>query len=169
MNDVYCVYIVKRKLTKTALLARYIVVFSGLTVTFLGTLILAGMGFAGGFLFLYLGRVVFRNTSTEYEYIFVSGDLDIDIIYGKFKRKKARRFNMHKMEIMAPLGSDKLDYYDKNRKLKVMDYSSGYKDRNKYVIIMPMSEGIVGKVIFEPNEKILEAIKLIEPGKVHLN
>lgn len=169
MNDTYCELIVKRRVGNTALLCRFLVIMATIVAMFYGVLIFRILGImAGGFL-IYLDMIVFRNTDMEYEYQFICGELDIDCIYGKRKRKRARRFDMKSIEVLAPLNSDKLAYYNNNGKLKVMDYSSGYPDRQRYAFILPVEEGATAKVIFEPNEEMVNAIKNIAPSRVHLN
>ena len=166
MNDTYCELIVKRKIGSTALVCRFLVVIATTIAMLFGMLLLQIYGLIAGFFLIYLDIIVFRNTDTEYEYQFISGDLDIDCIYGKMKRKKARRFDMKKIEVLAPLNSDKLSYHNNNGKLKVMDYSSGYTDRQRYAFIIPVEEGATAKVIFEPNEEMVNAIKTVAPSKV---
>ena len=50
-----------------------------------------------------------------------------------------------------------------------MDYSSGYADRQKYAFIIPIEEGATAKVVFEPNEEMLNAIKTFVPSRVFLS
>lgn len=169
MNDTYYEMIVKRKIGNTGLLCRFLVIIATVIAISLGVLVLGMYGVMAGILFIYLDIVVFRNTDTEYEYQFISGDLDIDVIFGKMKRKRARRFDMRKMEILAPVGSDRLSYYSNNNRIKVLDYSSGYSDRDKYAFITTIGEGQTTKVIFEPDEKMIETIKSVLPSKVHTN
>lgn len=166
MNDTYCELIVKRRTGNTALLCRFLVVVATVIAMLLGFAMFHIFGIMAGCFLVYLDIIVFRNTDTEYEYQFISGDLDIDCIYGKMKRKKARRFDMKSIEVLAPLNSDKLSYHNNNGKLKVMDYSSGYTDRQRYAFIIPVEEGATAKVIFEPNEEMVNAIKTVAPSKV---
>lgn len=167
MNDTYCEIIVKRKMSSIALLLRFIAIVSTTVVILFGMMVLGIYGLIAGFFLVWLDIVIFRNTDVEYEYQFISGDLDIDLIYGKMKRKKAKRFDMRKIEVMAPLNSDKLSSANNNPNIKVMDYSSGYADRPKYAFVIPLEEGQTAKVVFEPSETMVNAIKYIAPSKVH--
>ena len=168
MNDTYCELIVKRKIGSTALLSRFLVVFATVVAMFLGFAMFHVFGIMAGCFLIYLDIIVFRNTDTEYEYQFISGDLDIDCIYGKMKRKKAKHFDMRRIELLAPLKSGEFASYDHNKKIKIMDYSSGYDDRPKYALIVPTDDNEIAKVIFEPNEEMVNAIKMIAPSKVHM-
>lgn len=167
MNDTYCELIVKRKMSNKALICRFLAVAATTIAILFGMLVFNIYGLIAGFFLIWLDIVIFRNTDTEYEYQYISGELDIDIIYGKIKRKRARRFDMRKIEVMAPLNSEKLSSYRNNSNIKVMDYSSGYMDRDKYAFVIPTEEGNMLKVIFEPSEKMVEAIRYVAPSKVH--
>ena len=66
----------------------------------------------------------FPGTDLEFEYLFVNGELDIDKIMAKSKRKRVKSLNITECDIMAPLNSHRMDYYNSNQKLKVQDFSS---------------------------------------------
>lgn len=168
MNDTYCEIIVRRKITSGALICRFFAVFASAVAIMLSLLLFSVLGLSTCIFFVWIDMIIFRNTDVEYEYQFFSGQLDIDVIYGKKKRKRARRFDLKKIEILAPMQSDKLAHYNKNEKLKVMDYSSRYPERPKFVFVIPADEGVVQKVIFEPSEEMVNAIRQYVPSKVHL-
>lgn len=54
------------------------------------------------------------KTDVEYEYLFINGDFDIDMIMSKTKRKKVRASNYQKPSA-APLDSHRMDYYNETR------------------------------------------------------
>lgn len=167
MNDTYCELIVKRRTTSSALICRFFAVFASSVAIFLSVLMFSVLGLTAGAFFVWIDMIIFRNTDIEYEYQFFSGNLDIDVIYGKKKRKRARRFDLKKIEILAPLKSDKLAYYAA-KNIKTLDYSSGYPNDKKYAFVIPGDEGVVYKVIFEPSEEIVNAIRMYVPSKVHV-
>ncbi len=170
MNDVYCEHIVKRKTGKWALACRYLIVAATILVTYYGMFLLAFYGLFLGLLLVFLCMYVFKNTNIEYEYQFISGDLDIDVIFSKKKRKRARRFNIRTVEVFAPADSDvfkQYEHYRENKAYKVVDYSSGYPDREKYAFVVSMGENGMAKVIFEPNKKMVDAIRNYIPSKMH--
>ena len=169
MNDVYCEYIIKRKTGSWALFCRFFVVMATAFAMFFGFLALQFYGLFGGLLLVYLTYYVFKNTDIEYEYQFISGQLDIDVIFAKKKRKRARKFDIRSVEVFAPLDHEVFKQYGKQgdgRRYKVVDYSSGYADRKRYAFIVSMGENGIAKVIFEPNEKMVEAIRTYIPSKM---
>ena len=59
---------------------------------------------------------MFRNLNVEYEYVFVNGDLDIDKIMNKARRKRMFSVDADQMELLAPVGSVELNAVSKRLK-----------------------------------------------------
>ena len=57
--------------------------------------------------------LVFSNMNVEYEYVFVNGDLDIDKIMNKSRRKRMFSVDADQMELLAPVGAVELMHYKK--------------------------------------------------------
>lgn len=98
----------------------------------------------------------------EYEYLYVNGDLDIDKIMHKSRRKRVFSVNVKEMELLAPEGDARLNEY---RNAKVIDLSSGPNTDGRYVLVSG-KKGEMTKMIFEPNETIIEGMFLMAPRKV---
>lgn len=111
-----------------------------------------------------IGAVVFfiRRLDVEYEYLYVNGDLDIDKIMHKAKRKRVFSTNISNMELLAPEGAEELTQY---RNARIVDFSSGTADAKRYVLVVA-ENGQITKLIFEPNETIIEGMFLMAPRKV---
>ena len=105
---------------------------------------------------------MFSRLDVEFEYLYFNGDLDVDIIYRKMKRKKIFSMNVSEMEMLAPINSIEVKHYDK---LRTFDYSSGTRNGNEYVMVVSKN-GQKGRIIFEPNEKIVEDLFYKAPRKV---
>ena len=114
-----------------------------------------------------IAAVVFliRRLDVEYEYLYVNGDLDIDKIMHKAKRKRIFSTNIDNMELLAPEGNEGINQC---RNAKVVDYSSGSADARRYVLVVA-DNGQVTKLVFEPNDDIIEGIFLMAPRKVVKN
>lgn len=98
----------------------------------------------------------------EFEYLYCDREITVDKILSQQKRKKAGKFEVDKMEIFAPIDSDKLADY-KNRNCKVKDFSSGVEGRpGKYVMYFEGQQ----KVILEPSEAFIKAVYNVAPRKV---
>ena len=94
---------------------------------------------------------IFPGTDLEFEYLFVNGELDIDKIMAKSKRKRVKSLNITECDIMAPLNSHRMDYYNSNQKLKVQDFSSGNPEHKRFTIVCRDGADTC-KAIIEPDE-----------------
>ena len=104
------------------------------------------------------------TSSVSSPFTHLQRSLSIDRIFSKEKRKKAAEYDLDKMEIFAEEGAWQLDQY-KNMTLKTLDFTSGYPDRRRFVmVIREPGEGL--KVLLESDQKIVDAVKQIYPSKV---
>ena len=165
MSDLYSELIVKRKtpLTEQLIKSMMIAATAVFGVLYFMTLkwffLIALVGMAAADYFFIPGF------NLEYEYLYVNGELDIDKIMAKSKRKKICSLDIKNMECMAPFQSHTLDAYKNNKNIKISDYSSGVKNDRQYGIVMKNDSGLF-MVIIEPNHIILEDMKRIAPRKV---
>ena len=166
MSDLYSECLVKKESTPRDAAVKYgmiaLIVLCAAAGLFLFPVFLIGavaLGVAAYF--------IIPGTDLEYEYLFVNGELDIDKIMAKSKRKKAKTVDLAEADIIAPLNSHRLDYYNGNSQLKVYDYS-GNPDHKRFAAII-REEGQTCKLIFEPDETMANAIKKSSPGKVFLD
>ena len=105
--------------------------------------------------------VVFPGFDLEYEYLYVNGDIDVDKIMSKEKRKRCGSYNLEDLECIAPDGSDEV----KNFQGKVYDYSSGEEGRNVYAAIYHEKEGNY-MVKYEVDDSVIDDMWRRAPRKV---
>ncbi len=165
MSDLYIELLVKKKRTatdtilKTLLIALTVLAFlAGLLITPLALIVFVGL--------LVLDYFKLPGFDLEYEYLYVNGELDIDKIMSKQKRKRVGSFDMKNVEMVAPVKSHELDYY-RNGKVKVVDYSSGEENANVYAMLVK-DDKEQKMVLFEPNQAILDDMRRIAPRAVKL-
>ena len=166
MSDLYSEVLVKKertwkdKLVKGGLIA-LVVIFAvvGIVIPILFFVAIA-LGIAAYF--------IIPGTDLEFEYLFVNGELDIDKIMSKSKRKRVKSLNLSECDIMAPLNSHRMDYYNGNQKLKVLDFSSGNPEHKRFAIIARDGADTC-KVIFEPDETLAKTMRNTAPSKVFLD
>ena len=79
------------------------------------------------------------------------------------KRKRLFSVNVKTLEVLAPTGSVELQQY---KNVKAYDCSSNTGNKT-YEMVFVKSEKTV-KVIFEPNETILNGMRMFAPRKVFL-
>lgn len=169
MSDLYSELLVKKEKTGKDTAVKYglsvltaLFVFLGL---FYHPIILIGAIGLGIACFIMLPK-----TDVEFEYLFVNGELDITEVYSKSKRneKGKKTFSLHEADLMAPVKSHRMDYYNSNQKMKVMDFSSGNQEHKRFAIITRYKNESV-KVIIEPDETLATAMKNSAPNKVFLD
>ncbi len=100
----------------------------------------------------------------EYEYLYVNGELDIDVIYSKQKRKKVASYDIGELEVIAPANSHALDSYKSE---KVRDFTSGKNAKNEYIAIYN-KDGKRDAIKVELNDTILNDMRRMAPRKVNL-
>ena len=103
-----------------------------------------------------------KRMNVEFEYVYFNGDLDIDKIMNMQSRKKMFSTNIKEIEVVAPSGSVELHPYQRT---KTLDYSTQNPD-DKVFEMVTMYKGETVKVLFNPNEKILNEMKNMAPRKV---
>ena len=106
-----------------------------------------------------------RMQKLEYEYIFTSGDLDIDVLIGNYKRKTKMSLSIEDITLVAPENSHELDGYRKNPNIRHYDFSANHAMQTDYIIIGNWNNQHI-YVKFTPNEQLLDAMFRTSPNKV---
>jgi len=168
MSDVFKEQIVQRKQTFKDVAIRIcliILVFLIFIVSFaiglgpLAVFVVAAAGFGAAYLMSFL-RV-------EYEYVFTNGELDIDIIYNRSRRKRVFSVHVNDIEVMAHV-DDNAHAHEFQNFQDFRDYSSGETTPETYVFMLNYQTKRT-KVIIQPNEKMLKAISgVLTRRKLHI-
>jgi hypothetical protein len=104
--------------------------------------------------------------NVEYEYAFTNGELDIDIIYNRSRRKRAFSGIVKDFEVMAHV-DDKAYAGDFHNVTEIKDFSSGVVNVNTYAFLSTY-KGKRLKIIIEPNDMMLKAFStVLTPRKLH--
>ena len=128
----------------------YLAMMGAFTMVIFAVLVLAGgVWLLGGF-------------GIEYEYIVTNNEMDIDKIIGRRKRKRMITVDISQAEDFAPYPSEQDTQVDAT----VHAYSGSETDAY-YLIAKHSSYGTV-KLIFNPNEKIREAIMQELPNALRI-
>ena len=117
-----------------------------------------------GLILLAVGYYFLPKLATEYEYVFCDGQLDFDRISGGAKRKTMLRVDFEKLVVIAPKNSHALDGYRHNG-VVVKDFSSLEENAKVYGMVVTGGEQNT-MIYFEPNEKMLAAMKQKAPRKI---
>ena len=167
MGDVFNEQIVKRqgtfmdtcKRVGIILLVMVIFMVSFMFLQAFAVFIGAAAVFGGAFLMSYL--------NVEYEYVYTNGELDVDIIYNRSRRKRLFSIVVKDFEIMAH-AEDRAHERAFDNVQETMSLHSGEIGPNTYVFLATI-KGKKTKVVFEPNDKMLKAISSsLQRHKLHL-
>ncbi|MGN0383922.1 MAG: DUF6106 family protein [Eubacterium sp.] len=157
--------LIQRKVSPGGIAARAgAVLLSVISVILL--LILSVFGLFFVVLFGYISYKIWQYTDVEYEYIFFEGEMQIDKVSGRKKRKNKCVFTMDQVEVVAPADSERAHSLDEQVK-RTLNLSSGRRNGKRYAAVVRGTSGIT-KVIFEPNEKLINAVLMSKPSKVIL-
>ena len=167
MNDLYKEIMVQpktpvmNKIAKVVIIVLTVVCLLGGMMTLFFPMVIVGAGGIAACIFL------LPKLEVEYEYLYVNGDLDIDAIYSKQKRKRIAEFPIEELEVIAPENSHALDSYKNKKEIKLKDFTSGDPHKNAYIMVVNKEKGQeMAKV--ELDESILNDMRRYAPRKVNL-
>jgi len=133
-----------------------IILMFGGYIAFLVPLLLVGLGYGLWYLLSSLNR--------EYEYIVTNGDLDIDMIIARRKRKRIFSGRSKDFELMAKVSSDDYKQAAKSNR-KLLDCSSYLQAPDNWFILAEY-KGQRLLVIFAPDERMLKSLKRFNPSRI---
>lgn len=161
--DVFVEYMVKKKFNRKDIILQLLVVVSSLLIFFIC------IGFIPSIGYILASGVVFgtyyllTSFNVEFEYILTNGELDIDKII--YKRKRRRLISIHLKDIksFSAFNSEIPEIKNNTDDKKVIYACSSLKDSDVYY--MKVEHKSLGNIIivFNPNEKILSEIKKFAP------
>lgn len=161
MSDLYSEQLVKKRTTSLDIVMKAVLV--AVTILSVVLALLIPLLIIVPILLIVLDVFLFRRMDLEYEYLFVNGELDIDKIMGRAKRKNQLSVNMDNVEMVAPRGSKEL-YAFENKRLRVLNFTSGNPDAQVYEMILNYDNQQL-RVLMEPGEAILEGMYLAAPRR----
>ena len=155
MDDFYTEQLIKKQANSKDMLKK--VGLIAITVVSVLLAFVIPIGIILPIVMIVIDVLVIRSLNVEYEYVFVNGDLDIDKIMNKSRRKRMFSIDAEQMELLAPVGAVELMQY---KKAKTYDYTSGTGKAPVYALIAS-DKGEVKQILFEPNETIIEGFFII--------
>ena len=138
-----------------------------LAVIFFLSSILTVLGIAGLILCVIAGVGYYflsMNSNIEFEYQYCEKEITVDKILNKSRRKNVGKFEVEHIEVMAPRNSHHLDEF-RNKTLKTVDYSGRDYSRQPDPTYMFIYDG-KERIIFEPTQEFVAAVKSVAPRKV---
>lgn len=166
MSDVFIEQLIKQQdSTKTKAL-KVLIVFCALIVFLIGfvflltpfgtvaMLVMCGVG--------YLSFLLFSGLSLEYEYIYTNGEIDIDRISAKRKRKRITTVKITNFDMFDKYNEEKLK--GQSFDVRIMACTST-TDENTYYATFHGKESKRCLLVFTPNDRLLAQISLIAKRK----
>lgn len=165
MNDAYKEIMVKRSTPFYYKILKGFMIIMTVLCMILGLgglwpLLIAGVALIAACVF------VIPKFDVEFEYLYVNGELDVDAIYSKQKRKKKGSYDVSELEILAPENSHELDSFKNKKDLKLNDYTSLDPNAKSYIMVVNKEKG-QEMIKVELDDYILNDLRRMAPRKVH--
>jgi len=167
-QDLFIEKLVKHKRTGAEIMLAVMIVFTALILIILSFLIplmiQINLYAVSIFVSFAIGYAAFRlitGLSREYEYSIVSDDLIIDRIIAQRKRKNLFRGSCKEFTILAPVTYSEFDSY-LQKQLSHLDLRSGEDHGCDWFFVTKAKDKML-LVLFEPDERFINAIRKINP------
>ncbi len=125
--------------------------FLWLVVPFINTVLIIIVIFAA--------YIAIRFQYTEFEYSFTNGDLDVDKIMAKRKRKRILEINQKQIRVMAPYTAEYESETTEYQVNQVLNIASSKRAAGRWFFIYERKEGGYGFVVLQPSKKLREAMQ----------
>ncbi len=158
MGDYFKEQIVKKQNSKSENIKNFFIYFIGafvgliaiVVIPLIGIFVAGAIGF--GIYFFY------TRQNQEFEYVITNNNFDIDVIYNRSKRKQVLSLDIKEIQLMTYVTNKGKENEFRNI-TKTLDFSSGVINENTMHFITTI-KGEKTIVIIEPNENILDGIKI---------
>ena len=112
--------------------------------------------------------ILYTNKNIEYEYDYTNGSLEIAKIINNEKRKKVVNIESNEVKMVAAVGTNESLKYD-HVQLKTYDCSAHDSELKDYILVAHSeAKGNDFKVIFNPSEKLLSAMKRYNKQDIYI-
>ena len=111
---------------------------------------------------------LFTFQNIEYEYIYSDGDLYVDQITNKRRRKRLLSVHMDDVQMLTPCDEAHAHLLRDVAFNRTVDYSPEKKAEGRWSLIAASASGDRSQLIFTPNERMLEVLKKALWDKVRL-
>ena len=173
MMDIFCEYIVKKKISAVDVLKLFGIGLSAFVVAsllfFFATPFFGpGVGLVLVFITFYFAYIWAKMIYIEYEYALTNNELDIDKIMGRSRRKRVITVDFKNAEICACVDDEnfKTEYENHNGIKKIIN-ATGKSEYNTYFVDFNGEDGKI-RVLFQPNDKMKDGLKNLNFKAIHI-
>ena len=165
-DELFLEQMVRRGTDKSVLIKRILIVLSGLVIIAFPYVTSLSAGYLVGPVLMVLVAlmiwILWRRAYREYEYVFTGGNLDVDVIFNRSSRKHVATFDVKKARFIGPADNEQNKGIIEGNFDKVIQADTGLHPEQAYVLLGTLGERTC-KLVFEPNEELLKAIKRYNP------
>ncbi len=158
MGDYFKEQIVKKQNCKSKNIKNFFIYF---ICGFIGLISIAIIPIIGIFVAGAIGfgiYLFYTRQNQEFEYVITNNNFDIDVIYNRSKRKQVLSLDIKEIQLMTYVSNKGKENEFRNI-TKTLDFSSGVNNENTMHFITTI-KGEKTIVVIEPNENILDGIKI---------
>ena len=165
-QDVFVEQIIQRKHSGTDYLIFVGLSLAFLVIVFLGLFVIPMFGFLLIIAAAYGGYWLFTSRNLEFEYSVTNGDLTIDRIVNRQRRKRVISFDCKDTEAIGKYKAvdHQSKHYDK--KFFVSQKADGSDEGAWYITVRSAKYGGLCLVVFNPEERVLDSIKPFLPRQL---
>jgi hypothetical protein len=170
MADVFIEKIVKRKADSRQRLTRLAIVAGGFLIIIL-SIVVSGMIAFQLFPIIFALTVFFgfrflKRQSWEFEYAVTNGEIDIDRIYGQSARKRILTADCRNFDVFLPMIPENAREYESKTIKVTVDAASASDAEGRWFAVFQGKDGQRTMLIFEPDERMLNAINASLPRRL---
>ena len=167
MADVFNEQIVKKKRDFTDVIKIILIILAAFVVDSVFLIVnMLRMVFPAVFaISIYLAYNFIRNMSIEYEYSVMNGELDVDSIAGRRKRKKLLSVSVRRFSILAPVKEEYRAEYESQSIRNFIHANISDRMDGLWFARYEDDAGVDTVLFFNPNGKVLGAIARVIPSK----
>lgn len=172
--DVFVEYMVKRKKNITDFLKVIGVLIGGFVLMLVLGSVFGALPALGSISLFILAGIVYlmyylvTSINLEYEYILTGTELDVDKIINVRKRKKMTTVNIRGIECFSKLKNAEYNSYKNDSGINKIYACIDKNDLETYFVVFFEKEKKT-MLLFNPNEKIADRIKTLNPQKTFID
>ena len=167
--DSFLEYMIKQKKTKKVICESIAVIFAAILMSFVITFVFLfiipqAISILPILIFImfYLAYRIIASFDVEYEYILTSGELDIDKITNKKRRKRLLTVHCKTFTAFAKVGSGEYANEENSDFTRVISANANSSSYDDYFAVFYLN-GQKMKLIFNPTQKMIDVFKVYAP------
>lgn len=158
-DDVFVEELVVRRKTVLNLLLSVGVVVVGLALAIAVWLFVPFISTVLMIIILFAAYLFIKFQYVEFEYSFTNGDLDVDKIMAKRKRKRVLELNQKQIKVMAPYTAEYESETKDYQVSEVLDFSASKNAAGRWFLIYEKTGGGYCFVVLQPSARLREAMQ----------